>query len=96
MKSTTLLCTALILLTGCSTIGMPASGDTLSKMQMDIEWKRASPPCKQLYRRYKRNVSAVSIENFERWVEINRKTQVTAEKFNCSQNYLLTLAEAGF
>ncbi len=96
MKNTTLLCMALILLTGCSTIGMPTSGDTLSKMQMNIEWKRASPPCKQLYRRYKRSVSAVSLDNFEYWVEANRKAQATAEKHNCSQKYLLTLADEGF
>ena len=97
MKNIISTCTAILFLTGCAGISLPSSSNdgTLSKFQMETEWKTASTQCKNLYRQYKRSIQSLSSDNIERFSEVNGKAQATAEQYNCNQKYLTTLALEG-
>lgn len=97
MSKIIIIYTTVFLLTGCATMDFPGakSDGTLSKTQMDIEWKAASTQCKNLYRQYKRTVPTLSTDDMKRFSEVNGKAQKTAEQYDCNQKYLTTLAVEG-
>lgn len=101
MKNIVSTCAAILFLTGCAGISLPKTGislpksnndGTLSKFQMEAEWKTASTQCKNLYRQYTRSIQNLNSDDLERFSEVNDKAQATAEQYNCNQKYLTTLA----